>query len=157
MSSNSSSRTTWFYRPNHYDQSKPYLNGLCRRPDLRVRTPSLRVHITCQRAWINSGDQIRPEPPILAIYQLKVKDKHRKAKRFADVAGPKTGPDYHGGSSPIIFRRRGKKSTAETIVYPTEPTPLPGLRETLSRPELLPRLPAVCRYLVPQRRDGGLL
>jgi hypothetical protein len=43
-------RTTWFCRPNHYDQSKPYLAGLCARPDQRVRTPSRLTHITCQRA-----------------------------------------------------------------------------------------------------------
>jgi hypothetical protein len=120
MSSNSSSRTTWFYRPNHNDQSKPYLNGLCCRPDLRVRTPSLRVHITCQRAWIDSGGQIRPEPPILATYWPKVKVKHRKANNFARVAGPKTRPDYYAVSTPIIYRRGVEKSTAETYAYPAE-------------------------------------
>jgi hypothetical protein len=122
MSSNSSSRTTWFCRPNHNDQSKPYLNGLCCRSDLRVRTPSLRVHITCQRAWIDSGDQIRPEPPILAMSWLRVKGKHRKANDFACVAGPKTRPDHHTASSPIIFRRGAGKSTAGIrLLYSTRP------------------------------------
>jgi hypothetical protein len=41
MSSNSSNERLGFCRPNHNDQSKPYLNGLCVRPDQWVRTPSL--------------------------------------------------------------------------------------------------------------------
>ena len=32
---------------------KPYLAGLCARPDQRVRTPSLLAHITCQRACVD--------------------------------------------------------------------------------------------------------
>src|SRR5687768_3533013 len=123
MSSNSSNERLGFCRPNHNDQSKPYPNGLCVRSDLRVRTPSLLAHITCQRACSpanrNSPTAPKANQPSGCGQGLNYGGRTSSPVLSALETGrrPKT--------SPTVYRRRRVVSTISPAGYSSANQPPP--------------------------------